>query len=293
MSEIKVITSELLKKYDAKAQDRQSTVDVKTLTDAKGYTDLKVGPVPELTTTAKDNIVTAVNEVAKKVTDMGTSGTVTIDTSTTSEGMSKSYTVKQGESTIGVIDVPKDMVVSKAHLVTVSDNHITSVDDKSESPDLSDFGDGSVEKTNGIYLVLIIANASNDKVWINLNSLVDTYTAKQDATQIQITVNPSTREISAAVVAGSITDTELASNAVTTQKIADANVTKAKLASDVTDSLTKADSAIQKVEESTTNGSIKVDGNEVAVHGLASGAFIEITEATEEDIDAIFAGEGE
>ena len=40
---------------------------------------------------------------------------------------------------------------------------------------------------------------------------------------------------------------------------------------------TKADSAVQKVVEGDTNGTIKVDGTAVAVHGLKSAAFVETT----------------
>ena len=50
-------------------------------------------------------------------------------------------------------------------------------------------------------------------------------------------------------------------------------VTKAKLASAVQTSLGKADTAVQTVEEGTSNGTIKVDGEAVAVHGLGSAAY--------------------
>ena len=274
MADIKVVTPDLLGKYDAKSQARQAKVDEKTLADAKAYTDEKVGAVDDLSTTAKGNVVAAVNELAGRVTSLGTTGSVTIDTSVTTEGMSKSYTIKQGDRTVGTIDVPKDMVVSSGEVTVVSAEQV-----------------GTLGHPAGTYLVLTLANATSDKVWINLNTLIDVYTAKANATQIQLTVNPRTKEISATVVAGSITTRELADASVTTAKIANGNVTKAKLASDVVSSLTKADSSVQRIVEGTRNGTVSVDGTEVSVHGLGSGAYTNITEATEEDINSIFATE--
>ena len=212
-----------------------------------------IGDVDSLTTVSKE-IVGAIEEVKNAVSAGGTAATLTIDTSTTTEGMAKSYTIKQGASTIGVIDIPKDMVVSS----------------------------GTVEKDPadqdpGTYLVLTLANATSDKIYINVGTLVDLYTAQQSAAQVQLTINSGTREISATIVAGSVTDVELAANAVTTVKIADGNVTKAKLATAVQASLDKADSAVQSVVTGTGNGSISVDGSDVQVKGLASAAYTDST----------------
>ncbi|MBR1559813.1 MAG: hypothetical protein IJ646_06200, partial [Clostridia bacterium] len=97
----------------------------------------------------------------------------------------------------------------------------------------------------GTYIVLTIANATNDKLYIKATDLVDVYRAQASAAQVQLTINPANNEISAAIVAGSIGTTELADGAVTTAKIVDGNVTLAKLATDVQTSLGKADTALQ------------------------------------------------
>lgn len=149
------------------------------------------------------------DEVIKDINDKLSTSGITIDTSITTEGCLKSYTIKQGENTVGTIDIPKDLVVVS----------------------------GSVEvnpegQAEGTYIKLVIANQT-DPLYINVGTLVDIYTAKADATQIQITIDNSTREIFATIVAGGVGTTELAENAVTTVKIADANVTLAKLAEDV------------------------------------------------------------
>lgn len=172
------------------------------------------------------------------------------------------YTIKQGgnaaANVIGTINIPADMVVSSGIVATY---------------EAGDLPTGVSEA--GTYIVLTIANATNDKLYIKATDLVDVYRAQASAAQVQLTINPANNEISAAIVAGSIGTTELAdgavttakldASAVTTAKIADANVTAdklaadsvttakivdgnvtlAKLATDVQTSLGKADTALQ------------------------------------------------
>lgn len=208
------------------------------------------GDLSTLTTEAKGTLVAAINELDAAIDANAAAAAVTIDSETTTTGMLKSYTVKQGGKQIGVIDIPKDMVVKSGEVVVNPEG-----------------------KTAGTYIVLTLANATEDKIYVNVGTLVDIYTTKANAAKVQLTINPSTREISADIVAGSIGAADLAANAVTTDKITDKNVTKAKLADDVQASLEKADSAVQTIAESTVNGSILVDGKEVAVHGLGTAAY--------------------
>lgn len=208
------------------------------------------GDLSTLTTEAKGTLVAAINELDAAIDANAAAAAVTIDSETTTTGMLKSYTVKQGGKQIGVIDIPKDMVVKSGEVVVNPEG-----------------------KTAGTYIVLTLANATEDKIYVNVGTLVDIYTTKANAAKVQLTINPSTREISADIVAGSIGTADLAANAVTTDKITDKNVTKAKLADDVQASLGKADSAVQTIAESTVNGSILVDGKEVAVHGLGTAAY--------------------
>lgn len=197
----------------------------KQIKDASDALDAKIGTLDNLTTTNKSNIVEALEEVKSAVGNAQTAGEVTVDTTTTTAGMAKSYTIKQGTKTVATIDIPKDMVVKS----------------------------GAVEKDPkgqpaGTYLVLTLANATEDKVYVNVGTLVDIYTAKASATQVQIAIDSATREISATIVAGSVTATELADAAVVTAKIADGNVTKAKLSKEVQASLDKADTALQEAD---------------------------------------------
>lgn len=209
-----------------------------------------IGTLSSLTTTEKGNLVGAINEVLAKVTEATTASEIKIEEDSTSSDYAKVYTVKQGTKTVGTINIPKDMVVTSGTVET--------------NPDA---------EHQGTFLVLTLANATSDKIYIEVGTLVDIYTAEANATQIQLVINSTTREISATIVAGSVTSTELAVDAVTTVKIADGNVAYAKLAADVQTSLGKADSAVQSVVEGTANGTITVDGTAVSVHGLSDAAF--------------------
>ena len=193
---------------------------------AQGEVDLvetDMGDVDSLSTQNK-TVVGAINEVLAAVGTGGTAATVTMTTDTTTDGALKSYTIKQGTTTVGVIDIPKDMVVESGEVVTNPEG-----------------------QPEGTYIKLVLANVA-EPLYVNVGTLVDIYKAKADAAQVQIAIDSATREISATIVAGSIGTTELADGAVVTAKIADANVTKAKLSSAVQASLDKADAAATKAE---------------------------------------------
>lgn len=209
-----------------------------------GKVDSKVGTLTSLETTAKDNIVNAVNEVRAAISAGGTEAQVTMDTTTTTEGYLKSYTIKQGDNTVGTIDIPKDLVVVSGSVVTNPSG-----------------------QTAGTYIKLVIAN-QNDPIYINVGSLVDIYKAESSATKIQLSIDNTTRIISATIVAGAVGTAELAANAVTTVKIADANVTLAKLATDVISRFTNLESRTTTLETKVGDG---------------------IEFLTEEEIRAIFA----
>lgn len=233
-----------------------------------------IGIMGNLSTTAKADLVSSINEVRAAISAGGTASAITIDTTTTTAGAAKSYTIKQGTTTIGVIDIPKDMVVQNGEVVTNPEG-----------------------QPEGTYIVLTLANATNDKVYVNVGTLVDIYTAQKNATKIQLAINSTTREISASIVAGSITDVDLASNAVTTVKIADGNVTKAKLSTDVQTSLGKADVAEANAKSYTDTeigkDRTRITAAETAISGLGSRVTalenVTWTEITAAEVNAMFS----
>lgn len=221
VADLKTVLDGDIDAVEAKADAAQSAAD-----KAQGEVDaveVGMGNVDDLSTTNK-TVVGAINEVLAAVGTGGTAAVVTMTSDTTTEGALKSYTIKQGTTLVGTIDIPKDMVVESGEVVTNPEG-----------------------QPEGTYIKLVLANVT-DPLYINVGHLVDIYKAQESAAQVQLTIDSSTREISAAIVAGSIGTTELADNAVVTAKIADANVTKAKLSSEVQASLDKADAAATKAE---------------------------------------------
>ena len=198
----------------------------------------------------------------------GTDYTVTIDETagSGSDAFSKRYTVKQGPSgsqtTIGNIDIPKDMVVEEGTVVDITYN---SEDGKlyDGATDVTEVikgqGGTATAADAGKYIRLTIANATSDKLYIAAKDLVDVYTAQQNATQVQLAID-SNNVISATIVAGSIGTTELDST--------------------VNAALTAAGTALQAADitEGATNGTIAVDGTDVAVHGLGTAAYAATTD---------------
>lgn len=178
-----------------------------------------IGTLTDLDTTAKTNLVSAINEIVasyKVQIEKDTDGLV--------------YKFRQGEASaenadsnvIGTINIPKDMVVSGAQIV-----------------------DDPIGQPAGKYIEMTIANAEagNDKIYINVNDLVDAYSTKENATQIQLAIS-ATNEISASIVAGGVGTTELADSAVTTIKIASDAVETAKI-KDKAVTLAKLDQSVQ------------------------------------------------
>lgn len=147
------------------------------------------------------------------------------------------HLTKDGANVGAAINIPKDMVVSSGSVETYNtDNLPTGV------------------TVAGTYIVLTLANATSDKLYIKVDDLIEYVTGgsgENDA--IQINVTSDTHKVSASVKNGSLT--------------------LAMLSSAVQASLKKADSAVQSIAEGTTNGTISVDGTDVAVHGLHDGAY--------------------
>lgn len=115
--------------------------------------------------------------------------TVTINEST-SEEYSKIYNIQQAASGLNTfINIPKDMVVSSGVV---------------ETKDTS--GEWGLA---GTYLVLTLANATNDKVYINVGNLIEYVTSGSTSEdQIQIAVS-SDHKVTATLKDGSITLTQL------------------------------------------------------------------------------------
>lgn len=178
----------------ANAKDAAIAEAKKAGTDAMA----KIGTIPENATST-----TAIGYVDEKIAAIPAQVdySVTVN-STTPTDAAKRYTFTQNGSNIATIDIPKDMVVESGEVVENPAGH-----------------------TAGTYLVLTLANATSDKVYINVGDLIEYVTG--------------------AKAEDGIITTSVDANHVLTATIGDKTVTKAKLAEAVQTSLGKADTALQ------------------------------------------------
>lgn len=156
------------------------------------------------------------------------------------EGMSASYQLTKDGNVVGaVIDIPKDMVVQSGSVQTFAAGELPA---------------GVTEA--GTYIVLVLANATSDKLYIKVDDLIEYVTSgSAEGDMVFINIDPKTHKVTASITDGSVTE--------------------AKLAKAVTDKLALASSSVQEVKAGTANGTIAVDGADVAVTGLKSAAYAE------------------
>lgn len=173
---------------------------------------------------------------------------VTVEKQGTAEsGYFATYVVKQDGSQVGSkINIPKDYLVKSASLEVCEQANVPVqgyvVGDK--------------------YLDFVIntkdSSGTDEHIYILVTDLIDVYTADE------VTLTLVNNEFK--IKNGGVDTNQLASNAVTTAKITDANVTRAKLASAVTDEL---DSKLEvddiDVDFNTTTGVLTIAVREPAV----------------------------
>ncbi len=167
-----------------------------------------------------------------------------LDTATA--GMSSSYQLTKDGTGIGaIIDIPKDMVVKSGSVQTYEAGSLPA---------------GVTEA--GTYIVLVLNDAAETKLYINVGNLIEYVTSGSAAgDMVFINIDPQTHKVTATIT--------------------DGTVTEAKLHADVKGKLAKAVSAIQEVKSGSANGTIAVDGTDVAVTGLADAAYTTVASLNE------------
>ena len=110
-------------------------------------------------------------------------------------------------------------------------------------------------QTPGTYIELTIANKTSDKIYINVADLIEYVTSGSQATDMVVIAVSEDHKVTATITDGSIT--------------------LEKLAAGVKASLGLADFALQKSDIATgaTDGTIAVEGTDVAVKGLDTAAY--------------------
>lgn len=220
----------------------QTQVD-DAISTAKGdvVNDLTAGNGITITgTKANKTIAAKVDPVAGNALTVGEAGLkVTIPAAAeysivkdeTSGDYAAVYHLTKGNVNVGAaINIPKDMVVKSGSVVT-----------------------NPTGQTKGTYIELTLANATNDKIYIPVDQLIE-YVTSGSAEKDPIVVAVS-------------------ADHKVTATITDGAITEIKLDPGVRASLGKAKSAVQVVATGTTNGTISVDGTEVPVAGLGSAAY--------------------
>ena len=119
----------------------------------------------------------ALAELAEAISATSTAGAVTCVKDTEAEGVAARYTFSQGGTPIAnaVIDIPKDMVVKSGKVLTNPEG-----------------------KPAGTYLVLTLANATEDKIYIDVTTLIEYVTGGETA-EIAVSVDPTTHVVTSTV----------------------------------------------------------------------------------------------
>lgn len=215
-------------------------------------------------------------EVAKKANSADiVDYTVTVAESSP-EGYAKAYTFSQKGAEIATINIPKDMVVESGSVVT--------------NPE------GQAE---GTYIKLVLANAAEDELFINVGDLIEYVTSgSAEGDQIVVAVSAD-HKVTATLSAGSVTlaqlhadvQAEIAkahehSNKTELDKVADGDVAKwnaaEQNAKDYADGLNTAmDTRMQAVEgaKHTHDNKAVLDGITAEMVAAWNEADVEYTEA--------------
>ncbi|MCI9077336.1 MAG: hypothetical protein HFH68_00235 [Lachnospiraceae bacterium] len=166
----------------------------------KGAGSIKVEAV-------NDVITLSDKELADRVTDVSNAGKLTIVEDTSDAGYAKQYKFYQGTKTekkddgngnitetevpdrlLGTISLLKDMVVSKAELLKITQEDI----------DAGTY-DGTDVSVPSTYIALTIANSDNTVLYLDVRTLVNDYEPEAGAEEIQIMISEN-HKISASVV---------------------------------------------------------------------------------------------
>lgn len=283
------ISDALAKKLNVSAFETYSSATSATLATLRSDVNTNAG---NISSNAAD-----IDALESSLSALTTSSVVTVDdTATPGEGIAKVYTIKQGNVDVCTINIPKDFLVKSAVISTVVDSDI-SVGGKLEDKGF-ELGDKYIDFT---------VNSKDDDseeshVYLNVKDLVDVYTAKENATQVQLTIG-SNNEISAAIVNGSITEAKLHAdvqaklakavtaiqttdmNAAISSAIAELDSSATAQSDNYINSITMVDGKITAIGQAalpsytlssgSANGTVSFNGTDVAVTGLKSAAYAE------------------
>lgn len=143
--------------------------------------------------------------------------------------------VEGGYKSVGKINIPKDQFLKDAEFIKAA----TSTDATNSNGEVQE-GEACIKFT-----FEVVDNPAK-VVYVNVNNLIDIYTAAENATEIQLKVDNNV--FSATIVDKAVTTAKINDSAVTTAKIADANVTTDKLDAKAVTTDKIADAAVTETQ---------------------------------------------
>ena len=238
----------------AKAESDAIATRVKALEDA--------GAQANVLETIKVNGV--VQSIEDKAVDIKVPG-YTVEKSEKSGDYAAVYQLmKDGVAVGAAINIPKDMVVKSGSVVT-----------------------NPTGQPKGTYIKLVLANATNDTLYVDVGGLIEYVTSGSAAgDMVVIAIDEQTHKVTASITDGAITKAKLETEVQTALNKAHEHANAAELDKIATGDKAKWDATFTKVEgiaegatkveASTTEGNIKINGVETAVVTIATDA--EVTE---------------
>lgn len=229
--------------------------DVTALKTAIG-TD-ESGNLISVATTAK-NAATAIQgstkstvaDIETALSNATTASKVTLSVASTTAGYLKTYEIKQGNTTLGKIDIPNDLVVTSGEVVVNPQG-----------------------QTAGTYLKLVIANQT-EPVYINVKDLVDVYSGST-GTNVNIAISDK-NVVSGAIVAGSIGSTQLDTATKASLKLADSALQQSAI------------TALTSTVSQASTGTAGLELNVEQENGKLKSVSGSINTISQSEIDALF-----
>lgn len=237
---------------------KHTTIDQLKLLAQRTKTEIDAvdSKVTSLTTRVDDlvtaggepNVITAikVNGTAQAITDKAVDIAVpgyTIEKATDSGDYASIYQLmKDGVATGAAINIPKDMVVQSGSVVTLDADGAT-----------------AVGLTNaGTYIKLVLANATNDTLYIDVSGLIEYVTSGSAAgDMVVINIDETTHKVTATITDGTIT--------------------KAKLAAEVQDVLDDVANKVDKVEGKGLSSNDYTDEEKAKLAAIETATDTEVT----------------
>lgn len=237
---------------------KHTTIDQLKLLAQRTKTEIDAvdSKVTSLTTRVDDlvtaggepNVITAikVNGTAQAITDKAVDIAVpgyTIEKAADSGDYASIYQLmKDGVATGAAINIPKDMVVQSGSVVTLDADGAT-----------------AVGLTNaGTYIKLVLANATNDTLYIDVSGLIEYVTSGSAAgDMVVINIDETTHKVTATITDGTIT--------------------KAKLAAEVQDVLDDVANKVDKVEGKGLSSNDYTDEEKAKLAAIETATDTEVT----------------